>query len=102
MYGYDHGDKKYRNPQKGDAEKIPKSGKGYHTYEKNETVVEDTVMKPGPVLSAATHGNFRKGKKPKGVPSAASVANALAAHWGSDKSGAGGRGESFDGVEWGG
>jgi hypothetical protein len=104
MYGYDHGDKTYRKPQKGDGERIPKhGGKGYHFYEKNETVVEDTVSKPGPVLSAATRGHYMKGKKPKNVPSASAVADALAKHWGGKGRGPVGRGggESFDGVEWG-
>jgi hypothetical protein len=84
MKGYDHGDKEYRNPQLGDAEKIPKKKqwKDYHTYEKNETVVEDTVSKPGPVLSRATKGDYKKGKRPKGFPSASAAADALAKHWG--------------------
>lgn len=82
MKGYDHGDKTYRAPQKGDGETIPKKAKGYHIYEKNESVVEDNVMKPGPVLSRATQGDYRKGKRPKGITSATDVANALAKHWG--------------------
>ncbi len=64
-----------------------------HTYEGNHpvepsggvdqgTIQGDFVMKPGPVLSRATRGKFRKGKKPKGVPSAAQVADKLAEAWG--------------------
>ena len=40
------------------------------------------IAQPGPVLKRAMRGNYRKGKKPKDVPSAAQVADALAAHWG--------------------
>lgn len=64
-----------------------------HTYEGNRPVVPtgrddqgtiqgDFVMKPGPVLTRATRGDYRKGKKPKGVPSAAQVADKLAEAWG--------------------
>ena len=101
---YDYGDKTYRDAKPGDSETIPpkRRNKDYAIYEKNETVVEDHVMKPGPVLSKAMTGKFRKGKKPKDVPSASAVGDALAAHFGKKKKAAvGGRRESFDGVRWG-
>jgi hypothetical protein len=80
---FDYGDKTYRDAKPGDGERQPpkKEAKGYHFYEKNETVVEDNVSKPGPVLSAAMTGKFRKGKRPKGVMSAAGVAESLAKAW---------------------
>lgn len=79
----DHGDKIHREPRPGDGERIPPKGvrRGYHYYEKNETVQDDNVMKPGPVLMDAIGGRFKKGKKPKGVMSAAGVASALAKAW---------------------
>jgi hypothetical protein len=80
---YDYGDKTYREHRAGDGERIPPKGQrsGYNVYEKNETVVEDNVLKPGPVLSKAMTGNFKKGKRPKGVMSASGVAEALAKAW---------------------
>ncbi len=42
----------------------------------------DNISRPGPVLSRAIKGKYRKGKKPKDIPSASAVADALAASWG--------------------
>lgn len=42
----------------------------------------DNISRPGPVLRRATKGKFRKGKKPKEIPSASAVADKLAASWG--------------------
>jgi hypothetical protein len=82
-YGMDYGDRKFRDARAGDSERRPLRSKrdDYHGYEKNETYVEDNVMKPGPVLAAAMGGKMKKGKRPKGVMSAAGVADTLAKAW---------------------
>jgi hypothetical protein len=40
------------------------------------------VSQPGPVLKRATMGKYKKGKRPKMIPSAAQVAEVLARAWG--------------------
>jgi len=64
----------------GERHPPPRYAGKYRFTEKNEVIEEDRVMRPGPVLSRALKGKMKKGKS-KGVPSAAQVADRLAASW---------------------
>ena len=74
-----------RHTYEGNHPVVPGRGTSEGTVRGDQgTIQGDFVMKPGPVLTRATRGKFRKGKKPKGVPSAAQVADRLAEAWGKD------------------
>jgi hypothetical protein len=69
-----------QSSQIGERHPPPRYANKYHFTEKNEVINEDRVTRPGPVLTRALKGKMKKGKR-GGVPSAAQVADRLAACW---------------------